>query len=439
MRLGREQREVLRLAVPALATLLAEPLFLLADSAIVGHLGAVELAGLGIGSAVLAGVIGLAVFLAYGTTAATARQLGAGNRRAALAQGVDGMWLAVLLGTALAAVLMFAAYPIVAALGASQTVQPYAVAYLRASLPGLPGMLLVLAATGVLRGLQDTRTPLYVALSGALLNVVLNYVLVYPVGLGIAGSGLGTSIAQLMMALWLGLVVGVEARRSQAPLRPHWRGIVTAARIGVPLVVRSAAMRVTLLVTASGAALLGDTELAAHQVVFAIWTTTAFALDALAIAAQALIGRDLGAADTGAVRSSTKLMLRWGIGFGLLLTIVLVAISPFIGAAFTPDQAVRQAIMWTLLPAALAMPLSGYVFVVDGVLIGAGDGRYLGVAAVLNTLSYLPLAALVLLWGPDGVAGLVWLWAAFALGWMGSRVLTLGWRLRHDQWMVTGA
>lgn len=439
MAFDTRDREVLRLAVPAFATLVAEPIFLLADSAIVGHLGPRQLAGLGIASAVLATVIGLSIFLAYGTTAATARRLGAGDVRGALAIGVDGLWLAVVLGVAVAVAGGVFAEPIVRALGASAAVTPYAVDYLHGSLPGVPAMLVVLAATGVLRGLQNVITPLVVAVLGCAANALLNWVLVYPVGLGIFGSGLGTSIAQLGMALALGVVVLARARGEGASLRPDLAGIRTAAATGVPLVVRSIAMRVTLLATASAAATLGDVQLAAHQVVFTVWTFTTFALDALAIAAQALTGRDLGAGDLSQVRVTTRRMLVWGIAFGGLLTVVLLAVSPWLGWGFTSDPQVRRAIALVLIPCALAMPVSGYVFVVDGVLIGAGDGRFLGLASIVNTLLYLPLAAAALWLGPGGTGGLIWLWVAFTVGWMGSRVLTLWWRERSDAWLVTGA
>ena len=203
--------------------------------------------------------------------------------------------------------------------------------------------------------------------------------------------------------------------------------------------VRALAMRVTLLVTASGAAMLGDAQLAAHQVVFTVWTFTAFALDALAIAAQALVGRDLGAADVAGIRATTRRMIQWGVGFGVLLTVALLALRPVLGRAFTTDPAVIAAIAAVLVPCAVTMPAAGYVFVVDGVLIGAGDNRYLSLAAVLNTLVYLPLAAAVLRAGPAGTPGLVLLWVAFTAGWMGSRVITLYHRERSSAWIVTGA
>lgn len=433
-----QDRQILALAVPALATLLAEPIFLLADTAIVGHLGADELAGLGIAAAVLQAAVGLSIFLAYGTTAATARQLGAGRLRQAMSAGVDGLWLAALLGALLAVVGAVTAPWLVEELGASPRVAPYAVAYLRTSLPGLPAMLVVLAATGVLRGLLDTRTPFVVAVGGALANIGLNWVLVYPAGLGIAGSGLGTSISQLGMGLVLGGLVAVRARREGASLRPHLGGIRTAAGAGVPLIVRSVAMRVTLLLTTVAAAAQGDVQLAGFQVVMTIWTFTTFALDALAIAGQALTGKSLGEDDVPGMRSATRRMVQWGLGLGALLVVILIAISPWVGRAFTSDPAVVAVIAVTLVPVALAMPLAGYVFVLDGVLIGGGDGRFLGIAAVANTLVYLPLVLAVLAFVPRGTAGLAWLWAAFCFGWMGSRALALGWRNRRA-WYVVGA
>jgi len=438
-RLQPLDRQILALAVPAFAALVAEPLFLLADAAIVGHLGTLPLAGLGIAGALLATAVGVCVFLAYGTTSTVGRRIGAGDLRGALSTGIDGMWLALGLGLVLGGAAAIAAPWLVTTLGASPDVAPFAVTYLRWSLPGLPAMLVVLAATGVLRGLQDTRTPLYVAAAGAAVNGVLNWVLVYPLDLGIAGSGLGTAIAQLGMGSVLAGVVVRGARRQGATLRPHLPGIRAAASAGVPLMLRTLVLRAVLLVTTYAAARTGDTQLAAHQVVMTIWTFTTFALDAVAIAGQALTGRALGAGDTTAVRAATHRMLWWGTGLGVVLSVLLIGVHRVVGAAFTSDPAVQGAIAAALLVAAITQPLSGYVFVLDGVLIGAGDGRYLAVASVVTLVAYLPLVALVSVAGPAGTPGLVWLWVAFAGGFMGVRAVTLGLRTRGDGWMVVGA
>ncbi len=219
------RREILRLAVPAFGALIAEPLFLLADAAIVGHLGVAQLAGVGLASAVLHTVVGLMVFLAYSTTPAVARAIGNGQLPRALAAGRDGVWLALLLGIVLAAAGFLAAEPILDLMGASGEVREFAVDYLRWSMPGLVAMLLIFAGTGVLRGLQDTRTPLFVAAAGFTLNVVLNLFLVYGLQLSVAGSAIGTSIAQWAMALVYVVMVQRNARNHGVSLLPDWRGI----------------------------------------------------------------------------------------------------------------------------------------------------------------------------------------------------------------------
>ena len=372
-----QHREVLRLALPAFLALVAEPLFLLADAAIVGRLGVAELAGLGIASAVLLTSANIFVFLAYGTTAVVARQLGAGSRAGAIAAGIDGTWLAIALGTATAALVALFAGPLAHVFGASEAVLAQAVTYLRISALGIPAMLVVLATTGVLRGLQDTRTPLLAAVGGFGLNIVLNVWFVHGLHWGIAGSAWGTVIAQTLMATALVVVLVRYAARTSVALRAHPGRVLAAARGGVPLLVRTLALRAVLLLTTWVAAGLGDVPLAAYQVTATIWTFLAFALDALAIAAQALTGKALGAGELDRTRDATSLMLRWGVVVGTVLGVLLLLLGPVLGPLFSPDPAVQAAIAGGLVVVALGQPLSGFVFVVDGVLIGAGDGPWL--------------------------------------------------------------
>jgi putative MATE family efflux protein len=432
-RISDRDREILRLAVPAFAALVAEPLFLLADSAIVGHLGTPQLAGLGVAGALLATAVSVCVFLAYGTTASVARRLGAGDLRSALAQGIDGLWLALLLGTLLAVAAAALADPLVAAFGTSEVATPYAITYLRVAAPGIPPMLLVLAATGVLRGLQDTRTPMVAATVGAVANVALNLGLVYGAGLGIAGSALGTDLAQLGMAVALTAVVVRGARRHEVSGRPHGPGIRAAATIGVPLLVRTITLRVALLATTYVASVAGTVAVAAHQVAFTVWTLLALALDAVAIAGQAIVGRALGAGDAQGARAATRRMMQWGLVSGVLLAVVLVTLRAAFVPLFTDDPDVRALLSSVLVVAALFQPVNGVVFALDGVLIGAGDGRYLALAGVLTLVAFLPLAALVLVTD----AGLVALWWAFG-GFMVARLVTLLWREHSQRWLVTG-
>ncbi|MBS44507.1 MAG: MATE family efflux transporter [Nocardioides sp.] len=438
-------RDILRLAVPAFLALVAEPLFLLGDAAVVGHLGTVPLAGLGLASVVLQTAVGLCVFLAYATTAAVSRLLGADDLRGALAQGIDGLWLATAVGAVLTVGGVLLADPLVGLFGAGTDVSDAGATYLRIASLGVVPLLLVLAATGVLRGLQDTRTPLVVAVAANALNLGLDVLLVFgagPVpGLGIAGSAVASVIAQALAALALVAVVVRGARRHHASLRPDLPGVRASARAGAPLLVRTLTLRAALVATAYAVTrgTGGDpASVAAHQLAMTLWGFLAFALDAIAIAAQAVVGRALGADDRKETRALTRRMLQWGVWSGVIAGLGLAAVSPWIGRAFTPDADVHDLLVPVLLVAALGQPVAGVVFVLDGVLIGAGDGRYLAWAGAVVLVGYLPLLLAVGLL-LSGTAALVGVWAAFAGAFMLGRMVTLVRRSRGEAWMVTGA
>jgi len=446
--LASQRREILRLAVPAFLALVAEPLFLLADSAIIGHLGTTQLAGLGVASAALITAANVFVFLAYGTTSIVARQVGAGSVRGAVSAGIDGMWLAVAIGMVTGGLVATFAEPICAAFGASPAALAQAVTYLRLSAIGIPAMLVALAVTGVLRGLQDTRTPLVASVVGFSANVALNVAFVYGLGMGIAGSALGTVLAQSGMAAALVIVVVRRARQLGASLVPHPGRVLRAALDGIPLLVRTLALRLVLLVTTWVAAGLGDVPLAAYQVSATVWSFLAFALDALAIAGQAMTGKALGAGNVAAARAATRTMLWWGVIGGGLLGLLVLATHSVLPALFTSDPAVQSALAAALIMVALSQPISGFVFVLDGVLIGAGDGRWLAVAQVVLLALYVPMILSVrargdsLLDGTNPVAAqghaLTVLWLTFVV-FMTLRAAALGWRARGDGWLVTGA
>ncbi|MEU4925059.1 MATE family efflux transporter [Streptomyces yokosukanensis] len=430
----RHDREIVALAVPAFGALVAEPLFVMADSAIVGHLGTAQLAGLGVASALLTTAVSVFVFLAYATTAAVARRVGAGHLQAAIRQGMDGIWLALLLGVGVIAVVLPLAPGIVDLFGASTTAAPYATTYLRISALGIPAMLIVLAATGVLRGLQNTRTPLYVAIAGFVANGALNAGLVYGAGLGIAGSAWGTVIAQCGMAAVYLTVVVRGARRHGASLRPDVGGIRASAQAGVPLLVRTLSLRAILMIATAVAAHLGDADIAAHQIVLSLWSLLAFALDAIAIAGQAIIGRHLGANDAQGAHEACRRMVQWGIAIGVVLGLLVVAARPLFLPVFTSDSMVKDAALPALLMVALSQPVCGIVFVLDGVLMGAGDGPYLAGAMVVTLAVFAPVALLV----PTLGGGLTALWASMTLM-MSIRMVTLWLRTRSGRWIVTGA
>jgi putative MATE family efflux protein len=426
--------EILRLAVPAFGALVAEPLFLLADSAIVGRLGTVPLGGLGIASQALSTLVGISIFLAYGTTAAVARQLGAGNRDAAIRQGIDGLWLAALIGL----VVLAAGWPltplIVRAFGGTVAVNGQAVTYLRISLISAPAILMVLAGTGVLRGLQDTRTPLIVAVAANAVNIVLNATFVLGLHWGIAGSAWGTVIAQAGTCAAYLAVVRRGARKAGVSSKPDLGGVRAAAFAGASLVLRTLALQVVLVLMTAIAARQGNAAIAAQQVAIRVWNLFVFALDAIAIAGQAITGRYLGAGDTASARAATRRMIAWGLGYGTLFSLVLLALRPVLPSIFgiTPD--VRGLLLAVMLVVIAQQPAAGVVFVLDGVLIGAGDQDYLAVAGLVTLAAFGAAAAVVV----STHSGLVALWLAYCV-WMAARFATLTLRVRGARWLVPGA
>ncbi|SMY12530.1 MATE family efflux transporter [Brevibacterium jeotgali] len=424
-------REILRLAVPALGALIAEPLFLLADTAMVGHLGAPQLGGLAIASTVLQTVLGLMIFLAYATTPRVAKRMGTGDIRGAVSAGFDGMWLSVVMSALLLLAGLPLLGPVVGAFGPAPQVESAALTYLTISWWGLPFMLLVVAGTGLLRGLQDTTTPLWVAGGGFGANIVLNAILIYGLDLGIAGSAVGSVIAQAAMAVVILCIAFRAAARHGASLWPQWSGVWSSARTSGWLVVRSAALRAALILLVFEATGLGTQQLAAVQVVQTLFFAVALALDALAIAGQALIALRLGAEDVPGVQRITARLVRWGVGFGIVCALLIAAGAAWIPFAFTGDPAVRSLLTSLLLVFAVSLPLAGIVFVLDGVLLGAEDAQYLALAQVVSFAVFA-----VILYGAMAVwPNALTAWAAFVLGFLGARGVTLGARARGRAWI----
>lgn len=363
-------REILRLAVPALGALIAEPAFLIVDAALVGHLGTTSLAGLGIAGAVLQTIVGLMVFLAYSTTPAVARLFGAGRPGAAVSVGINGMWLALAIGAVLAAAGAASSPWLVSLFGAGDAVASEANAYLVVSMWGLPAMLIVFAATGLLRGMQDTMTPLWIAGLGFGANALLNVLFIYGLGWGIAGSAAGTVVAQWGMVGAYVLVIRRLAATHDASLRVRREGMGSTARSGGWLFLRTVSLRAALLATVAVATGIGTDELAGWQIVFTIFSAAAFALDALAIAAQALIGKELGAGDERQVHRVLRRTVAWGAWFGVVVGALIAALSGVLGIVFTGDATIAALVQPALLVLAVAQPIAGVVFVLDGVLMG---------------------------------------------------------------------
>ena len=428
-------REIVRLAVPALGALAAEPLYLLADTAVVGHLGTPELGGLAVAGTVLTTAFFLFNFLAYGTTASVSRMVGAGDGAAAARQAAQSGWLALVLGLVLTALGLAFAPQAVDLFGADDAVRVHAITYLRVSALGAPAVLLALASVGYLRGLQDTRTTLVVALGSNVLNLVLEITLIYGLGMGMAASAAATVTAQVVAAAAYLTVVGRQLAGTGAPLRPDLRRLLGLARVGRDLFVRTGSLLAALGVATAVASRMGTAQLGAHQIAFQLWSFLALVLDAIAIAGQAIVGRMLGASRPEEARAASGRMIEWGIGAGVVFSAAVVLLRPVLVPLFTDDAAVRDEAMAVLLVVAVLQPLNAVVFVLDGVLIGAGDMRYLAGAMVVSSLLvFLPAAVAV-----NGLGlGLLALWAALALL-MVTRLVGLWTRYVSGRWAVSGA
>jgi putative MATE family efflux protein len=427
-------REVLALALPALGALIAEPLYVLGDTAIVGHLGTVSLAGLAVAGLLLSELLGFTTFLEYGTTSRAARLYGAGDLPAALDVGVQATWLALAMGSVMVVAIELLAAPAVHLVaGGSTPAAAEGLSWLRIAALGSPFVLVTAAAQGWLRGFQDTRTPLYVLAVANLASISLSLLLIRGLGFGIEGSAIANVVAQTGSGL---LFLGLLVRRG-APLVPSWPRIRMQLRAAGDLSVRTLAFFAAFTVAAGVAARMGDAQLAAHQIGAQIWVFCALFLDSTAIAAQALIGRLLGAHAIDVAARLARRLLVAGLGLGLAFAAVLAGGHSLLPAIFSGDSAVRgqAAHLWPWL--VLMMPVNGVLFALDGVLLGAGDLRFMrNVTVAAALLGYLPvsLATAHFGWGLAGIwIGLsVFIWIRFAAGmarWAGRRWLVGGTRL----------
>jgi putative MATE family efflux protein len=431
VRRSRYDREILHLALPALGALAAEPLYLLADTAIVGHLGTPQLAALALAATVLSTFVSLCIFLTYGTTARVSRLHGAGDDAAANALAAQALWLALGVGVTGAAAVAALAEPLIGLLGGEGDVADMAERYLRIAALGAPMALIALAGQGWLRGVGDLRTPLVIVVAANAANVVLELLFVYGLEFGLDGSAWGTVIAQAGMGAAFAAVL---LRAPAAARRPDWARIRSLTSIGAQLLVRTAALLGCFVLATAVCARMGEATLGAHQIGFQLFGFLALVLDAVAIAGQVIVGRALGAGDAEAAYAAARRMIEWAVGAGVLLGAVFFALRGVIPRAFTSDPAVveRAQAMWPLFCA--MWPLAAVVFALDGILIGAGDARYLAGAMVAAAAVFVPLVllALALDWGIVGV------WAAIdAL--MAVRLAPLAVRFAGRRWALVGA
>ncbi|MCW3038104.1 MAG: family efflux transporter [Solirubrobacterales bacterium] len=427
-------REILRLALPALGALAAEPLYVLADTAIVGHLGTRELGALALAATVLNAVVALCNFLAYGTTAQVARLHGAGLQDRAAELAAQALWLSLAIGLALAVLVAALAHPLMLAVGGTGEAAHLAERYLRLSAPGLPFALIALAGQGYLRGVDRLRAPLVILIASNLVNVALELLLVYGLDLGLDGSALGTVVAQAGMGAAF-VVLLLRAGAGEVSRRPRAADLRALLRLGGDLLVRTGSLLLAFVLAGAVLARTSTAALAAHQIAFQLFVFLALVLDAIAIAGQIIVGRALGAGDAAGAVALSRRMLGWSLLVGAVFGALLLAVTTVLPRAFTSDPAVldQARTLWPLF-ALLQVP-GAVVFTLDGILIGAGDTRFIARAMAFSALiCFAPvvLASLLFDWGVTGV------WVALNVL-MLARLVTMAVRFRGGRWAVLGA
>lgn len=411
---------ILTLAIPTFGQLIAEPAFVLIDTAIVGHIGGQALAGLSVGSTIVLTVVGLCVFLAYSTTTQVGRLLGAGKRGEGLEAGIDGLWLAGIIGVVVSVALFVIARPLCTAMGAQGSVLHNAVDYVRAVVFGIPGMLLVYAANGIFRGLQKVRITLIAAMVGAILNTLLDLLFILGFGWGVFGSGVATLISQWFMAVALIVPSVLWTRAEGARLQPRLSGVLNSAGDGAVLFLRTLALRACLVANSS-------------------WNFVLNMLDAIGIAGQTLVAAQIGARKEDEAMRLTRIAGKAGLCGGTVIGIGLMIAGWCASPLFSQSTEIQHLLTVGMMVVGVTLPLAGWMWAVDGILIGAGDYRYLALTCAATAAIYVP-CLVTIGWICDAMQAssalrMALLWLAVNLLFVGLRAIFNGFRIGTSTWL----
>jgi putative MATE family efflux protein len=422
-------RRIAALALPALGAIAAEPLYNLADTAIVGHLGRLPLDALAIAATALSLASWLAIFLTTATTSAISRLSAAGDRPGAGRTAGAAYLAAAVLGVLAAAVLAGAAPLLAWLLGARGAVAAGATSYLRISACGLPFLYLGYAGNGHMTGLANVRTGLQVAVAANAANIALECGLVFWAHWGLAGSAWGTVIAQAGAAGLYAMASrrgGAARRAGVRPSRPGRAEVTGLLRDGHRLSVRTIALGLVPMAVTAIAARLGPVDLGGQQIAMRVWYLLSLSLDSLAVPGQVYVSMCLGRGDTDAAYRTGQRTLRFGLLAGAALGVITFGLAFVAPGWFTTDPEIAHAAATALAVAALTQPLAALAFVLDGLILGLEDYAAMRRAMIIAALAFAPAGALV--------AGLHWpglpgVWAAVGI-WLAARSVLLRHRWR---------
>lgn len=407
-------RRILAIALPIVLSNVTVPLLGLVDTGVIGQLGeAAPIGGVGIGAVILTTVYWIFGFLRMGTTGLTAQAHGAGDtaeEAALLLRGLAIAGIAGLLLIAGQAAVFSAAFRLAPA---SAEVEAFARAYLEIRIWGAPATIALYAINGWLIAMERTRAVLALQVLMNGLNILLSILFVLGFGWGVEGIAISTLIAEftgLAFGLWLCRAVfagGIAGRAGQVFDAARLRHMAAVNRDILLRSIMLQASTTSFLFLGAG---LGDVTLAANQVLLQFLSVTAYALDGIAFAAEALVGGTVGARALAALRRAVRLSVIWGAGFAVALSLGFLAIGPWAIDIMTTAPDVRAAAR-DYLPWMVAAPLAGVgAFLLDGIFIGATRTREMRNAMVLSVAVYVAaLLALVPVFGNHG------LWASLLL------------------------
>jgi MATE family, multidrug efflux pump len=417
-------RAIAALAIPALGTLAIDPFVSIVDTAWVGRLGTAPLASLAIASAVFIAIFSIFNFVPAAVTPLVAGQVGKRDIPRAGSIAVGSIVATAGIGVIVSIVAILLAEPLTRIFGGDASVLHDATAYLRIRFLALPAVLVVMAGHGIYRGHSDTRTPLYVAIGMNLINLVLDPIMIFTLGLGVEGAAWATVIAQVFAAAWfLVLIFGTHrgrlgTGRSVRGVRSLPIGKIIGA--GWPMMIRSAALLFAISATTVVASRISTQAVAAHQIAMQVWLFLSFVLDSFAVAAMAMIGTDLGAGDRRAARAIGNRLLALGFVAGLGLSALLVVTAPFVGSIFTSDPAVLDGLSSIYVFVVVLQPITALVYVWDG--IGVGASAFVFLAVSMFAAAVVSLVVLVVF--GDTLIGV---WAGVAALTVGRLVALAGW------------